>query len=319
MFSANPDLNQQLSSSTERGSILKHSRRDFLKTGSAALIYGSSLLGGSELYAQTLRLPLGLQLYSVRELLPTDYAGTLKKVAALGYRDVEAAGYYNHSVAEVKEAMKAAGLNLVSSHHSSGDLHKQFDEILAFNKGLGVKYIICSSPSRKDPSQGNRGPMTLDDWKWNAEELNKFGEKVNAAGLKFGYHNHFPEFHKTEGEIPYDVLLHGTDPSKVTFEMDCGWVIVGGGNPIDYFRKYPTRITMLHVKDFKKSAAPFSETNRPGIAELGQGFIDYRPILQAAAKTGHIKHCFVEQEGFDMPPMQSLKIDADYMRNLGLV
>lgn len=276
------------------------------------------MLSGEELYAQTLRLPLAIQLYSVREFLPTDYAGTLKKVSALGYREVEAAGYYNHSVAEVKQAMQAAGLTLVSSHHPSGDLHTKFDEILAFNKELGVKYIICSSPGRKNPSQGNRGAMTLDDWKWNADELNKFGEKVNAAGLKFGYHNHFPEFHKTDGEIPYDVLMSRTDPSKVVMEMDCGWVIVGGGDPIEYLRKYSSRIAMLHVKDFKKSDKPFSETNRPAIAELGQGFIDYRPILQAAATTGHIKHCFVEQEGFDMPAMESLKIDADYMRKLGL-
>lgn len=296
---------------------MKHSRRDFVKSSSAALI-GASLLSSTELHAQTLHLPLAIQLYSVRELLPTDYAGTLKKLSALGYREVESAGYYNHSAAEVKQAMKDAGLNLVSSHHPSGDLHKDFDKILAFEKELGVQYIICSSPGKKDPSKGNRTPMTLDDWKWNADELNKFGEKVNAAGLKFGYHNHYPEFHKTDGVVPYDVLMSRTDPSKVVMEMDCGWVIVGGGNPIEYLRKYSTRIAMLHVKDFKKSATPFSETNRPAIAELGQGFIDYGPILQAAAKTGHIKHCFVEQEGFDMPPMQSLKVDADYMRKLGL-
>jgi len=309
--------NEPLSRLTERGFILKHSRRDFVKTSSAALI-GASLLSSTELHAQTLHLPLAIQLYSVRELLPTDYAGTLKKLSALGYHEVEAAGYYNHSVAEVKQAMSDAGLNLVSSHHSAGDLHKQFDQILAFNKDLGVKYIICSSPGKKDPSQGNHTPMTLDDWKWNADELNKFGEKVNAAGLKFGYHNHFPEFHKTDGLVPYDVLMSRTDPSKVVMEMDCGWVIVGGGDPIAYLRKYSTRIAMLHVKDFKKSATPFSETNRPAIAELGQGFIDYAPILQAAAKTGHVKHCFIEQEGFDMPPMESLKVDAEYMRKLGL-
>ncbi|MDW5266622.1 MULTISPECIES: sugar phosphate isomerase/epimerase [Acidobacteriaceae] len=297
---------------------MKHSRREFIKTSSAALIGGSALLHGSELYAQTLRLPLGLQLYSVREQLPTDYAGTLKQIAALGYREVEAAGYFNHSVAEVKQALHDSGLNLVSSHHPSGDLHKQFDEILAFNKELGVKYIICSSPTPKDPSRSKGNELTLDDWRWNADEFNKFGEKVTAAGLKFGYHNHIAEFHKIDGVVPFDVLVSRTDPSKVTMEMDCGWVIVGGGDPIACLRKYPTRISMLHVKDFKKSAVPFSNTNRPVIAELGQGSIDYRPILQAAAKTGHVKHCFVEQEGFDMPPMESLKVDANYMRKLGL-
>jgi sugar phosphate isomerase/epimerase len=297
---------------------LKHSRREFLKAGSAALIGGSALLDSGELFAQTLRLPLAIQLYSVREQLPKDYTGTLKQLAGLGYREVEAAGYYNHSVAEVKQAMQDAGLNLVSSHHPSGDLHKQFDEILAFNKELGVKYIICSSPTPKDPSRSKGNQLTLDDWRWNADEFNKFGEKVTAAGLKFGYHNHITEFHKTDGVVPYDVLMSRTDPAKVTMEMDCGWVIVGGGDPIACLRRYPTRISMLHIKDFKKSSAPFSNTNRPVIAELGQGSIDYRPILQAAAKTGHIKHCFVEQEGFDMPPMQSLKVDADYMRKLGL-
>jgi sugar phosphate isomerase/epimerase len=296
---------------------LNPSRRDFLKTSSAALV-GASLLSSTELHAQTLHLPLAIQLYSVRELLPTDFTGTLKKLHGLGYRQVEAAGYYNHSAAEVKQAMKEAGLNLVSSHHPSGDLQKNFDKILAFEKELGVQYIICASPGKKDPSAGNRAPMTLDDWKWNADELNKFGERVNAAGLKFGYHNHYPEFHKTDGVVPYDLLMSRTDPSKVVFEMDCGWVIVGGGDPIAYLQKYANRIAMLHVKDFKKSAAPFSETNRPAIAELGRGFIDYAPILKAAAKTGHIKHCFVEQEGFDMPPMESLKVDADYMRKLGL-
>ena len=297
---------------------MKHSRREFIKAGSAALVGGAALLHSSELYAQTLHLPLAIQLYSVREQLPKDYTGTLKQIAALGYREVEAAGYFGHTAAEVKQAMRDAGLRLVSSHHPSADLHKQFDQILAFNKELGVKYIICSSPTPKEPSRSKGNELTLDDWRWNADEFNKFGEKVSAAGLKFGYHNHIAEFHKTDGVVPYDVLMSRTDPSKVTMEMDCGWVIVGGGDPIEYLRKYPARVSMLHVKDFKKSSAPFSNTNRPVIAELGQGSIDYRPILQAAAKTGHVRHCFVEQEGFDMPPMQSLKVDADYMRKLGL-
>lgn len=265
-----------------------------------------------------LHLPLAIQLYSVRQMLPTDFDGTLKKIGSLGYREVEAAGYFGHSAAEVKQGMHNAGLNLVSAHYASDALHKQFDEIVAFNKEVGVQYIICSSPRRKNPSQGNSGPFTLEDWRWNAEEFNKLGEKVMAAGLKFGYHNHFMEFHKTDGVVPYDELLRLTDPSKVTMELDCGWVVIGGGDPVEYLRKYPARITMLHVKDFKRPSTPASNTNRPVVAELGQGMIDYRPILEAAAKAGHVRHCFVEQEEFDMPPMKSLKIDADYMRKLGM-
>lgn len=302
--------------------MLKPSRRDFVK-GSASLLCGSALLRGSTLYAETLKVPLALQLYSVRELLPTDYAGTLKKIGALGYREVEAAGYFNHSAAEVKQAMHDAGLNLVSAHYSSADLHQQFDQILAFNKELGVRHIICASPRHKGPAkpkaaEGRPAPFTLDEWRWNADEFNAMGEKVHAAGMKFGYHNHFMEFRVTDGIVPYDELLRLTDPAKVTMEMDCGWVIIGGGKPIEYLRKYPKRITMLHVKDFKRPDASASSAHRPEIAELGQGFIDYAPILEEAAKSGNVKHCFVEQEGFDMPPMQSLKVDADYMRKLGV-
>jgi sugar phosphate isomerase/epimerase len=276
------------------------------------------MLQANKLHAQTLHLPLAIQLYSVRELLPNDYAGTLKQLGSLGYREVESAGYFNHSAAEVKQAMDAAGLKLVSAHYPSNDLHKQFDQIVAFNKELGVQYIICSSPRPKDPAPARGTPFTLDDWRYNADEFNALGEKVQAAGLKFGYHNHITEFHETDGVVPYVELMRLTDPSKVTMEMDCGWVIVGGGNPIELLRAYPTRISMLHVKDFKRSDTPPSNTNRPQVAELGQGTIDYAPILTAAAKTGNIKHCFVEQEAFDVPPMESLKIDADYMRKLGI-
>jgi sugar phosphate isomerase/epimerase len=99
-------------------------------------------------------------------------------------------------------------------------------------------------------------------------------------------------------------------------EMDCGWVVVGGGNPVELLRRYPKRISMLHVKNFKKTGKPQSVFNPPPSAELGHGMIDYRPIFAQAAKTGNIRHVFVEQEEFDMPSMKALKIDADYMRKL---
>ena len=302
--------------------MLKQSRRDFVKAGSAALIYSSTV---SRLAAQTLKVPLGLQLCSVRELLPKDYEGTLKQLGAIGFREVESAGYYNHSAAQVKQAMSDAGLHLVSAHYGSDDLHQKLDEIIAFNKELGVSYIICSFPGFKDPSRvkgltpkQRSTAFNLQDWRWNAEQFNTIGAKVSAAGLKFGYHNHTMEFHKTDGVVPYDELLRLTDPAHVTMEMDCGWVTVGGANPVEYLRKYPTRISMLHVKDFKNITPDSSIENVPTIVELGQGTIDYRPIFQQAAKSGVVKHCFVEQEGYNVPPMEGLKIDADYMRKLGI-
>jgi sugar phosphate isomerase/epimerase len=306
--------------------MLKQSRRDFLKAGSASLIYGSALLHGAEAFAKTLKVPLGLQLYSVRDQLPKDYDGTLKELGALGYREVEAAGYYGHSATDVKKAMDAAGLKLVSAHYSSDDLHKQFDQILSFNKDLGVSHLICSFPGFKDPSRvaGLKGEarlhaFTLEDWQWNAEQFNMFGEKTKAAGIQFGYHNHFLEFHQVDGVTPLDELFRLTDPAKVTFEMDCGWVVVGGGDPISFLRKYPTRITMLHVKDFGPVDPSITSEIHRKIHELGQGSIDYAPIFAAAAKAGHVRHVFVEQEAFDMPWADSLKVDADYMRKLGVV
>jgi hypothetical protein len=148
---------------------LKQSRRDFVKAGSASLLYGSI---HNRLNAQTLKVPLGLQLYSVREQLPKDYEGTLKQLGAIGFREVEAAGYYNHSAAQVKQAMSNAGLHLVSAHYGSDDLHKKLDEIIAFNKEVGVSYLICSFPGFKDPSRVKNIPLrrssTPSHWKTGA-------------------------------------------------------------------------------------------------------------------------------------------------------
>ncbi len=293
-------------------------RREFLR-GTGAAIAGAALLDARSLPASPFGLPLGLQLYSVRELLPTDYQGTLKQLAALGYREVEAAGFYKHPADEVKKDMQAAGLRCVSGHYPSSELHARIDEIIAFQKVLGAEYIICSSPGRKDAAAqaggGHGAPLTLEDWRWNASDFNTFGKKVKAAGMRFGYHNHVAEFQQIDGVVPYDELLKLTDPALVTMEMDCGWVVVGGGDPVAYLKKYPTRISMLHLKDFKPKEASAGASDGPKAAELGRGTIDYRPIF-AAARGGQIKHCFVEQEAFNMAPMESLKVDADYFRSL---
>jgi sugar phosphate isomerase/epimerase len=273
--------------------------------------------------ANPLGLPIGLQLYTVRDILPKDYEGTLRQLSAMGYREVEAAGFFGRSSSEVKQAMDHAGLNCVSAHYSLKDLLPKVDEVIQFGKDLGLKYIVCAAPWMKDPSRvkdpGSRAAgnaMTLDDWRWNAEQFNRIGERVNAAGIRFAYHNHTGEFRAEKGVVFYDELLRMTDPAKVTMEMDCGWVVVGGKNPADYLTRYPTRFSMLHVKDFKmKISGMTAGSEPPPSTELGRGSIDYRPIFEAAKKTA-IKHAFVEQEEFDMPAMEALKIDADYMRAL---
>ena len=290
------------------------SRRSFLKSAAAA----AAMLGARGAWANPLGLPLGLQLYSVRELLPKDYEGTLQQLSAMGYQEVEAAGFFKHTAAEVKQAMEAAHLRCVSAHYGMSDLQPHLDEIIEFAKGAGLETIVCSSPMMRNPPKGLKWnammeAVPLDDWKWNAEQFNTIGEKVQQAGLKFGYHNHFVEFHRKEGGVrPYDVILQTTDPKLVTMEMDVGWVVIGGGSPEEYLTRYPTRFSMLHVKQFKlKGWKPGQE---PVSTEMNQGSLDYKSIF-AAAKKASIRHVFVEQEGFpDMPPMQALRVDAEWLK-----
>jgi sugar phosphate isomerase/epimerase len=300
------------------------SRRDFLKTAGAAAVAAMAFRNPIELDAYPLGLPLGLQLYSLRELLPKDFDGTLKAVAAAGYTEVEAAGFYAMSAQDFKQSVNAAGLKCVSAHYSLALLQPQLESIIRYANDLGLQYIVCASPALKDPSKVKLSPkdpgyheawvqaFTLDDWKWNAEQYNEIGGRVKGYGMKFGYHNHTTEFRKLGKAVPYDELIRLTDPELVTFEMDCGWVSVAGYSPAELLTKYPTRITMLHVKDFdlKKGA------EHPQSTELGHGTIDYKVIFEAAKKGGHLMHYFVEQEDFDVPPLEAIKMDAEYMQNL---
>jgi sugar phosphate isomerase/epimerase len=326
VYWSRPEKNALLSSDRPNvpgeSAMFRSTRRDFLRSTSATLIYGAACLRSGRAVASPFGLPIGLQLYSVRDSLPKDYEGTLKQVAAAGYQEVEAAGFFNHTPPQVKQAMDAAGLRCVSSHHNYTDLNRDLDKIIAFSKELGIDYIICSFPGIKNPSRLKDNSFatqvqsfTLEDYRWNAEEFNRFGEKIKAAGMKFGYHNHTMEFRAQDGTVPFDELIRLTDPALVTIEMDCGWVMVGGGDPIDYLKRYPRRISMLHIKDFKHTAEPASVVSPPPSAELGRGTLDFHLIF-AAARKANIKHYFVEQEKYDMPVFEALKIDADYMKNL---
>ncbi len=289
------------------------SRRGFV-TGAAA-VAGLSVAGRFA-FANPLGLPLGIQLYSVREQMAQDLDGALAAISAAGYTEVEAAALPKKSAAEVRAALDKAGLRCVSAHHPFVDLHARFDEIVAYDKALGVHFIICSSPGFRAPAEAGatHAPITLDDWRYNAEQFNAMGEKTAAASIRFGYHNHVHEFATLEGQIPYLELLRLTDAKKVTFELDCGWAVVAGMKPVEILKDHPHRISMLHVKDFKAMALPTQDTHEATVTELGRGSIDYRPIFAEAAKTQHIEHAFVEQESFDMPWKESLQVDAEYLR-----
>ena len=160
----------------------------------------------------------------------------------------------------------------------------------------------------RDPAA--KGAPTLDDWRWIAGEFNRIGEKVKAAGMTFGVHNHTPEFATIDGVLVYDELLRLTDPKLVVFEMDAGWVYASGHNPVDYLTKTPERFPLMHVKDMIRQP-----DGKELMTVLGKGSIDYGPVMRAA--TG-LKYYFVEQEAFEMEPIEELKLNAEYMHNLSV-
>ncbi len=283
-------------------------RRTFLKTTGA--ITAAALAGARSVVAAPLSLPIGLQLYSVRDLLPKDFGGTLSQLNTAGYRVVEAAGFFNKTAPEFRSAMTAAGLRCVSAHYTLMLLRSQLEQLIDYSHTLGLEYMICSSSGgvHRDPTA--KGELTLDDWRYVAEEFNRIGEKIKAAGMTFGMHNHTPEFAIKDGVLVYDELLGLTDPRLVVFEMDCGWVTAAGHNPLDYLKKTPQRFPLMHVKDMARNAAGEFHS-----VVLGHGLIDYRPILRAA--TG-LKYYFIEQEEFTGDPMTELRENAAYMRNLSI-
>jgi len=298
---------------------MRLTRRQFTRNSLAG---AAMYLHGVASAAPAAKLPLGLQLYSVRQMLAQDYDGTLRQLAALGYREVEAAGFFGHAAAQVAASMHAAGLTCISAHYPYDELTRSLDETIAFGNQLGLKYMICSFPGFRDAArvQGKSYPekarsFTLDDFTWNAHRFNEIGAKVKAAGMQFGYHNHTMEFAPQQGTVPFDAMLQIADPQLVTFELDCGWVVVGGGDPVGYLQRYPRRFSMVHIKDFKRQEK--SATESPVGTELGRGMVPNERIL-AAARTAGIRHCFVEQEEYDMPVVDALKIDAKFIQDQNL-
>ena len=283
------------------------SRRTFLKASGA--VAASAFVGASRLTAKPSHVPIGLQIYSVRDQLSKDFDGTLAKVRASGYTVVEAAGYYNKTATEFRHSMDVAGLRCVSTHHPLDMLRSRLDELIEYGHVLGLEYMVCSSSGgvHRDPSN-KRDELTLDDWRYVAGEFNRIGEKVKAAGMTFGVHNHTPEFAQEGNVLVYDELLRLTDPKLVIFEMDCGWVYNSGHQPVDYLSKAPERFPLLHVKDMTREA-----DGKFHSVVMGTGVANYAPILRAATE---LKHYFIEQEEFVGDTMTELREDAEYMRKL---
>lgn len=286
--------------------------------------------------ANPLGLPIGLQLYTVGKEMDADPLGTLKQVAAAGYKEVELSPMTKISAKDLRKAMDDCGLKSPAGHYMLPDLQTNLQQKMEQAKELGQEYMIVTVPWVADPTRfknnaggdqmafflGILNGLTLDDWKWNADQFNKVGAQVKAGGLQLGYHNHNFEFKPEGGTTGYDEFLRLTDPNLVIFELDCGWMTVAGKDPVTYLTQHADRYRFLHIKDFKKGFTPRTTLldKNPGApvpTELGRGAIDYRPIF-AAARKAKIREYFVEQEPpfTEMPALEAIKVDYEYLNNL---
>jgi sugar phosphate isomerase/epimerase len=280
------------------------SRRDILRAGSvAATLYATAR-------AEQLKT-VGLQLYTVRTILPEKPAETLNAIDAIGYREAEAtfAG-----LDKIWGALTATRLKPVSIHLDSALLSKgSDDEIARTMDGLKQKGFSYAVYPYLPPAE--RGG--LDAIKKLAAGLNRAGEKAHAAGLNFCYHNHAFEFEPMEGTLPFQVLMDNTDKKNVGLEMDVFWVSVAGHDPVEMLGKYAGRVPLLHLKD-KASGTPVmykESVARTAFKEVGNGVLDWPKILRAASAAG-VQHYFVEQDQTPGDPIDSLRQSFNFISKL---
>ncbi len=277
------------------------SRRDFAKTLSAAALGYAlrPLVPSPQPLAPRRKLDrIGLQLYTVRHQMEKDLEGTIARVAATGYREVEFAGYFGKSPRDVRALLDHHGLSSPSSHVSLAP--DQWRAALDAAPVVGHRYLVIAWIPAEERH-------TLDDYKRWAERLNRAATEAKAAGLQLAYHNHDFEFVPLDGKLPYDVLLTETDPKLVQLEMDLYWIVKGGQDPLAYFARWPGRFPMVHVKD---SAGPPDHK----MAAVGAGKIDFRKIFVQSDQAG-IRHYFVEHDNPD-DPFASIRASYDYLQRL---
>lgn len=248
----------------------------------------------------------GLQLYTLRDEMPKDPKGVLKQISQMGYTQIE--GYegpkglwWGMKNKEFKAYLDDLNLTMVSSHC---DFRKDFDRKAAEAGEIGLEWLIAPylGPQKK-----------LDDFKKFADTFNKCGDICARENLKFAYHNHGYSFELLEGQYPQDVMMEGTNPQTVDFEMDIYWVVVPEQDPEAWLKKYPNRWKLVHVKDRDKVAP---KTEADASVDLGTGKIDFKKVLKTAKENG-VQYFIVEQEKYTgTTPLKSAQVDADYMKDL---
>ena len=297
--------------------MVKITRRGAIGAGVAAVL-GGVAVSARWAAADPLGLPIGVQLWAVKAELDNDFDGTLRQLAAIGYRRVEAAGYHGRSPAAFREAVARAGLACDSTHVSMPDLLKDEDGQIGAARDVGASWLVCSSPAAsgavaaahpgEDWMDQMRRAMTLADWRRNAEHLNRIGEKARRAGLTLAYHSHAFEFARYDGVVGFDELQHLTDPARVKTELDVGWVVAGGRDPVEVMRRYPDRIRLLHIKDLKARPVVGQAPDYTTVP-VGSGVIDWKPVFAEARRIG-VAGYYVEQEPPFVTPVLAALADS---------
>ena len=252
-------------------------RRSFL-LAAAAMAAGCSRTAETGVTEMSSTAPLGIQLYSVRDLMAADVAATLELIARTGYLEVEFAGYFGHSPADLKSILDAVDLQAPSAHLPYSAFLESPEKVLEHATAMGHQFVVIPW---LDPNL-----RSLDNYREHAENFNRWGELCRGAGIQFSYHNHQFEFEETEGKLPFDLLLAETDPSLVQFELDLAWARAANVDSVAYFKAWPGRFPMLHLKDFDASGNE---------ADIGDGDVPFASIFEYRDTAG-VKHGFIERD-----------------------
>lgn len=274
-------------------------RRQFLKQTS--LYSAATLFMPQTSFSLSKNNSYGVQLYSFRDSMLENPKKTLEEIASLGFKEIESAGsskgyYYGLTPTDMGKTCKALGMKITSGHVHLND---KFEQTMEDAVATGQEYLICSSM----PSDG----QTIDNYKRVAEQFNIAGEACKKLGLKFGYHNHEYEFESENGKVLYDVLMDNTESDLVHMELDLGWVVVAGKDPIDYFKKYSGRFPLWHLKDMNMEEKVSTE--------FGKGALNIEQMLKNKELSG-VKHIYIEQEEYANTPYESMKFNMSYLKNI---
>jgi len=282
---------------------MKHqTRRAFIKSTTAAAV--ATLVSPKLLSAMARKKKIGLQLYTIRDVLNQDFVGTIQRISEVGYDVLEAAGYsdgkfYGMEPKEFKTIIEDHGMKVISSHASFNP--EKSKKAIKAHAELGVDYIVF-------PSLPMKTRDTADDYKQAAGIFNRIGEQCNESRIRLGYHNHAYEFELFGDVTGYDILMQNTIPDLVTYQLDLYWATYAGKDPIDLFLNYPGSFESWHVKDMIKDPEPHD-------TEVGTGIIDFQSIFDARKLAG-MKNFFVEMDNCTIDPIESITISYKNISNL---